>query len=143
MRKTADTTLLAVLLLEIAIFSLIAERFFSVGNLFEVLRLSVELGLLAVALTPILITGGIDLSVGSMMGLSAVIFGAAARDLGLPLPIAALLAIGTGLAGGALNGLLITRLRLPPLIVTLGSFSLFRGIAEAITGGSVNYSGFD
>lgn len=143
MRKTADTTLIAVLLVEIAIFSLIAERFFSVGNLFEVLRLSVELGLLAIALTPILISGGIDLSVGSMMGLSAVIFGAAARDLGLPLPLAALCALGTGVAGGALNGLLIARLGLPPLIVTLGSFSLFRGIAEAITGGSVNYSGFD
>ena len=143
MRKTADTTLLAVLLLEIAIFSLIAERFFSVGNLFEVLRLSVELGLLAIALTPILISGGIDLSVGSMMGLSAVIFGAAARDLGLPLPLAAACAIATGIAGGALNGLLITRLGLPPLIVTLGSFSLFRGVAEAITGGSINYSGFD
>lgn len=143
MRKTADTTLLTVLFVEIAIFSLIAERFFSVGNLFEVLRLSVELGLLAIALTPILITGGIDLSVGSMMGLSAVVFGATARDLGLPLPLAALCAIATGIAGGALNGLLITRLRLPPLIVTLGSFSLFRGIAEAITGGSVNYSGFD
>jgi rhamnose transport system substrate-binding protein len=143
MRKTADTTLLAVLLVEIAIFSLIAERFFSLGNLFEVLRLSVELGLLAIALTPILISGGIDLSVGSMMGLAAVVFGAAARDLGLPLPLAGLCAIATGVAGGALNGLLITRLGLPPLIVTLGSFSLFRGIAEAITGGSVNYSGFD
>ena len=69
-------------LVEIAIFSLIAERFFTVGNLFEVLRLSVELGLLAIALTPILISGGIDLSVGSMMGLSAVVFGAAARDWG-------------------------------------------------------------
>jgi rhamnose transport system substrate-binding protein len=143
MRRLGDSTLLLVLLIEIAVFSLIAERFFTVGNLFEVLRFSVELGLLAVALTPILITGGIDLSVGSMMGLSAVVFGAAARDWGLPLPVAALLAVATGLAGGALNATLITRLRLPPLIVTLGSFSLFRGIAEAMTRGSVNYSGFD
>ena len=104
MRRLGDSTLLLVLLVvEIAVFSLIAERFFTVGNLFEVLRFSVELGLLAVALTPILITGGIDLSVGSMMGLSAVVFGAAARDWGLPLPVAALLADGTGLAGGALN----------------------------------------
>ena len=61
------------------------------------------------------------------MGLSAVVFGAAARDWGLPLPVAALLAVATGLAGGALSAILITRLRLPPLIVTLGSFSLFRG----------------
>ena len=142
MRKS-ESTLLAVLLVEIAVFSLIAERFFTVGNLFEVLRFSVELGLLAIALTPILISGGIDLSVGSMMGLSAVVFGTAAREWNLPLPLAALLAVATGVAGGALNAALITRLRLPPLIVTLGSFSLFRGIAEAMTRGSVNYSGFD
>src|SRR5687768_18486201 len=114
MRKTADTTLLAVLLLEIAIFSLIAERFFSVGNLFEVLRFSVELGLLAIALTPILISRGIDLSVGSMMGLSAVVFGAAARDWDLPLPLAGVLAISTWLAGRSLNGVLITRPGPPP-----------------------------
>ncbi len=143
MRRISDSTLLLVLLGEIAVFSLIAERFFTVGNLLEVLRFSVELGLLAVALTPILITGGIDLSVGSMMGLSAVVFGTAAREWNLPLPLAGLLAVAAGVAGGALNASLITRLRLPPLIVTLGSFSLFRGIAEAMTRGSVNYSGFD
>ena len=99
MRRLGDSTLLLVLLVEIAVFSLIAERFFTVGNLFEVLRFSVELGLLAVALTPILITGGIDLSVGSMMGLSAVVFGAAARDWGLPLPVAAR-SIGSLTVGG-------------------------------------------
>src|SRR5215213_3591620 len=127
--RRSESTLLLVLLAEIAVFALIAERFFTVGNAFEVLRFSVELGLLAIALSPILISGGIDLSVGSMMGLSAVVFGAAAREWNLPLPLAALLAIATGLAGGAVNAALITRLRLPPLIVTLGSFSLFRGIA--------------
>ena len=59
-----------------------------VGNFFEITRLSVELGLLAIALTPVLITGGIDLSVGSMMGLAAVMFGVANRDWGLPIPAA-------------------------------------------------------
>jgi rhamnose transport system permease protein len=60
----------------------------------------------------------------------------------LPIPVAALLALLTGCLGGALNAALITRLDIPPLIVTLGSFSLFRGIAEGITRASVNYSGF-
>ncbi len=137
-----EWALALVLLFEIAIFSAIGENFFTAGNFFEVIRLSVELGLLALAMTPIIITGGIDLSVGSMMALSAVVFGAAWHDAGLPIPIAALLALLTGCAGGALNAALITRLNIPPLIVTLGSFSLFRGIAEGITHASVNYSGF-
>ena len=63
------------LLLEVAVFSVIGTNFFTLGNAFEVLRLSVEIGLLAVALTPVITTGGIDLSVGSLMGLSAVVFG--------------------------------------------------------------------
>jgi rhamnose transport system substrate-binding protein len=142
-RTTTESTLLRVLIAEIVVFSVIAERFASVDNAVEILRFSVELGLLSVALTPILISGGIDLSVGSMMGLSAVVLGAASSQWGLPMPIAILMALATGAAGGALNAALITRLSLPPLIVTLGTFSLFRGLAEAVTKGAVNYSGFD
>ena len=134
--------LLAALALELAVFAAIAPNFLTVGNFFEVIRLSVELGLLCLALTPIIITGGIDLSVGSLMGLSAVVFGAALTDGEMPLPVAVLAALATGAAGGAVNAALITRLSLPPLIVTLGSFSLFRGIAEGLTGGAVNYSNF-
>src|SRR5580658_1782443 len=137
-----EWVLALVLLFEIAIFSAIGENFFSAENFFEVIRLSVELGLLSLAMTPIVITGGIDLSVGSMMALAAVIFGAAWHDAGLPIPAAAALALLAGSLGGALNAALITRLNIPPLIVTLGSFSLFRGIAEGITHASVNYSGF-
>ena len=137
-----EWALALVLLLEIAVFSAIGENFFTAENFFEIVRLSVELGLLSLAMTPIIITGGIDLSVGSMMALAAIVFGAAWRDAGLPIPIAALLALLTGCFGGALNAALITRLDIPPLIVTLGSFSLFRGIAEGITHASVNYSGF-
>ncbi len=66
-----------------AVFALIAQNFFTLGNFFEILRLSVELGLLAIALTPVIVSGGIDLSVGSMMGLAAVLFGAAYHDWGL------------------------------------------------------------
>src|SRR5262245_3573882 len=141
--SAAESSLALVLTAEIAIFSAIAPRFATVENAAEILRFSVELGLLAVALTPILVSGGIDLSVGSMMGLAAVVLGAASRDWGVPMPIAIGLALATGAAGGALNAALITRLTLPPLIVTLGTFSLFRGIAEAVTKGAVNYSGFD
>lgn len=134
--------LLFVLATEIAIFSVLGENFVSSANFFEVIRLSVELGLLALALTPVMVTGGIDLSVGSMMGLAAVGFGAAWRDWGWPVPAAGGVALCLGLAGGALNAALITRLRIPAIIVTLGSYSMFRGIAEGITHGAVNYSGF-
>jgi rhamnose transport system substrate-binding protein len=130
------------LALEIAVFSLIGPEFATVGNFFEVTRLSVELGLLAIALTPVIVTGGIDLSVGSMMGLAAVMFGVANRDWGLPVPLAAFISLAVGGVGGALNAALIARLGIPPLIVTLGTFSLFRGIAEGITHAAINYTGF-
>jgi rhamnose transport system permease protein len=134
--------LLLALLAEVALFSAIGQNFFTAANFFEVIRFSVELGLLAIALTPVIVTGGIDLSVGSMLGLAAVIFGAAYRDWHFPVPAAACLALLAGCAGGGLNALLIARFQIPPLIVTLGSYSLFRGIAEGITGGAVNYSDF-
>lgn len=134
--------LLLALAAEIAVFSAIAEKFFTWSNFFEVIRFSVELGLLALAMTPVIITGGIDLSAGSMMGLAAVTLGAAWQDWHLPLAAAALVALVVGLAGGALNALAISQLQLPPLIVTLATFSLFRGVAEGITHGAVNYTGF-
>jgi rhamnose transport system substrate-binding protein len=140
--SNGEWVLVGALALEILLFSLVAPQFATVGNFFEVTRLSVELGLLAIALTPVIITGGIDLSVGSMMGLAAVMFGVANRDWWLPVPLAALVSLATGAAGGALNAFLVARLGIPPLIVTLGTFSLFRGVAEGITHAAVNYTGF-
>jgi rhamnose transport system substrate-binding protein/rhamnose transport system permease protein len=134
--------LILAVLAEIALFAVVAQNFLTVGNFFEVTRLSVELGLLAVALTPVIVAGGIDLSVGAMLGLSAVVFGAAHKDFGLSIPLAAASAVIVGAAGGALNALLIARLEIPPLIVTLGSLSLFRGIAEGITHAATNYTDF-
>ncbi|HLX42658.1 MAG TPA: substrate-binding domain-containing protein [Bryobacteraceae bacterium] len=134
--------LLLALVAEVAVFSVIAENFFTWNNFFEVIRFSVELGLLAVAMTPVIITGGIDLSVGSMMGLAAVVFGTASVDWHFPIWAAAAAALLAGCAGGGLNALAISRLNLPPLIVTLGTFSMFRGIAEGITHGAVNYADF-
>src|SRR5215210_3717903 len=101
----SDWTLVLALGAEIVLFAAIAQNFFTLGNFFEVVRLSVELGLLAIALTPVIVSGGIDLSVGSMMGLAAVLFGAAYREWGLPLPAAAGVALATGAAGGALNAI--------------------------------------
>ena len=137
-----EWVLLLVLVLECAIFSVSGTNFFTAANGFEITRLSVEVGLLALALTLVIITGGIDLSVGSMMGLAAVVLGALWRDAHLPILLAAAIALVIGAAGGSLNALLISRLGLPPLIVTLGTFSLFRGIAEGLTRGIENYSGF-
>ena len=137
-----EWVLLLVLLFECVVFSLTGDNFLTSANAFEVSRLGVELGLLALALTPVIITGGIDLSVGAMMALSAVVLGGLWRDAQLPLPLAAGVALALGLVGGGLNAVLIARLKLPPLIVTLGSFSLFRGIAEGLTRGIENYTGF-
>jgi rhamnose transport system substrate-binding protein len=137
-----EWVLLLVCSAEIVFFSLVAPNFFTLANFFEISRFSVELGLLAVAMTPVIVTGGIDLSVGSMMGLAAVSFGSAYHLWHLALPIAAVWAVLIGCAGGALNALLIARLKLPALIVTLGTYSLFRGVAEGITRGAVSYTGF-
>ncbi len=142
MNKRGEWILLAALAAEIAIFAAIAQNFFTLDNFFEVIRFSVELGLLSIAMTPVMVTGGIDLSVGSMMGLAAVIFGVAVKDWHLPAGAGVLAALAVGCAGGALNAGLISRLKLPPLIVTLGTYSMYRGIAEGITRGAVNYTDF-
>jgi len=123
-------------------FNSVGPRFGSVDNTFDIMRHSVEIGLLALAMTPIILTGGIDLSVGSLLGLCAILFGKFWRDMGMPIPLAAACTIGVGALAGGLNAVLITRLRLPPLIVTLGTFSLFRGLAEAITRGVDTFTNF-
>lgn len=125
---------------EVAVFAAIGQNFLTLGNLFELLRLSVELGLLALAMTPVIVTGGIDLSVGSLLGLSAVLFGKMCRDGGMTPAVAAAVTLANGALAGGMNAALITRLRIPPLIVTLGSFSLFRGLAEGITRGVDNFA---
>jgi rhamnose transport system permease protein len=116
--------------------------FGAIDSQFDILRHSVEIGLLALAMTPIVLTGGIDLSVGSTLGLCAVIFGKLWQDAGLPPWLAAILTLGFGAMAGGINAGLIAKLHLPPLIVTLGTFSLFRGLAEALTRGTATYTGF-
>ncbi len=137
-----ETILLFVVLLEWLYFNSVGPRFGSVDNTFNIMRHSVEIGLLALVMTPIILTGGIDLSVGSLLGLCAILFGKFWRDAGMPIPLAAVCTIGIGALAGGLNATLITWLRLPPLIVTLGTFSLFRGLAEAITRGADTFTNF-
>jgi rhamnose transport system substrate-binding protein len=141
-RLSHERILALLLTAELAVFCAIGTNFMSQANAFEVVRLSVEVGLLALAMTPVIVTGGIDLSVGSLMGLAAVVFGMLWRDAGWPIPLAALATLFVGAAAGGLNALLIARLRVPPLIVTLGTFSLFRGLAEGLTRGVDNFTGF-
>lgn len=137
-----EVVLLLVIVFEVLLFNALGRRFLTGGNVSNIFRHSVEIGLLALAMTPVVLTGGIDLSVGSMMGLCAVLFGMMVNLLGFDPWIAGLLAIVCGALGGGINAVLITRLKLPPLIVTLGTFSLFRGLAEALTRGAESYSSF-
>lgn len=137
-----EMVLVLVIVFEVILFQMLGNNFLVSRNLSNVFRHSVEIGLLALAMTPVILTGGIDLSVGSMMGLCAVLFGMMVNSLGLDPWLAALAAIAFGALGGGLNAVLITRLNLPPLIVTLGTFSLFRGLAEALTKGAESFSGF-
>ncbi len=139
---THEIVLATVLVAEIAVFCATGTNFMSRGNAFEITRLCAEVGLLAIAMTPVIITGGIDLSVGSLMGLSAVLFGMMWRDAGISIPLAAAGTLVVGTIAGFLNAVLIAKLRLPPLIVTLGTYSLFRGLAEGLTRGVDNFTGF-
>ena len=136
-----ESVLFLVLIAEILFFNSVGRNFGTADNIANIVRQSVEIGLLALVMTPIILTAGIDLSVGSLMGLCAVVFGMLWKDAGVAPWLAAIGAIITGALGGSVNAALITRLGLPPLIVTLGTFSLFRGLAEAFTGGTKAYTG--
>ena len=137
-----ESVLLFVLALEWFYFNSVGRNFGSLDNSYDIIRHSTEIGLLALAMTPIILAGGIDLSVGSLLGLCAIVFGKLSRDAGLPIPVAAVCTMGIGALAGGLNAILITRLRLPPLIVTLGTYSLFRGFAEAMTRGVDTFTNF-
>src|SRR3981081_2441100 len=109
-----ETLLAFVLVMEILTFSKTGANFATRGNMFEVLRLSTEIGLLALVMTPIILTGGIDLSVGSLLGLCAILFGKLWRDAGLSPMLAGACTLAIGALAGGLNATLITWLRLPP-----------------------------
>ena len=127
-----ETILFFILIAGMALMSLMSDKFLTPENLLNQGRLMTEIALLALPMTLIIITGGIDLSVGSTMGLSAIMLGVAWHNWGLPLEAAIGVALLVGTACGFFNGIFITRVGLPPLITTLATLALFRGLAEGI-----------
>lgn len=116
----------AVLMAAVLTFSLwVGGRFFDPVNLSLVLQQVMIVGLLGIAQTLVILTAGIDLSVAAMMVLSQVIMGKLAVEQGLPVPIALLVGVLAGGTCGMLNGLLVTKLAIPPFITTLGTLSVF------------------
>ncbi|MEJ1158169.1 ABC transporter permease [Prosthecomicrobium sp. N25] len=115
-----------VLLIGVAIFStIVGERFLHPFNFSLVLQQVTIIGVIGVAQTIIILTAGIDLSVGAIMVLCSVVMGKLAVGAGLPAPVAILAGLGVGAICGGINGLLVTRFRLPPFIVTLGTWNIF------------------
>ena len=124
-----------VLVISVAAFGLIAGgRFFSPFNLSLIMQQVSIIGMLAAAQSLIIITAGIDLSVAAIMILMSVIMGNLAVNLGVPTPIAILVGFLGGAAAGAMNGLLITKIKLPPFITTLGTWSIFFAINLWLSG---------
>jgi len=115
-----------------------APNFATAFNISQAIAGVSERALIVLAMVLLIIAREIDLSVASMLALSSVVFGVVVQA-GAPIPLAILAALLTGLAGGALNGALVTMLGLPSLVVTLGTLALFRGVGYIILGsGSVN-----
>ena len=127
-----ETILFFILIAGVFLMSLLSDVFLTPENLLNQGRLATEIALIALPMTLIIITGGIDLSVGSMLGLSAIMLGVAWHNWGLPLEVAIVVALVVGTLCGAFNALFITRVGLPPLITTLATLALFRGLAEGI-----------
>ncbi|AXC49853.1 ABC transporter permease [Paracoccus suum] len=114
-----------VLALALAGFGLLAPNFFSAFNLSLILQQVAIVGILAAAQSLVILTAGIDLSVGAVMVLTSVVMGKLGIGLGLPMPLALAGGLLAGGATGLLNGFLVTRLRLPPFITTLGTWNVF------------------
>ena len=129
---------IAVLAIGLAV-SLVTDRFATYNNLSNIFQNFCFIGILAIGMTPVLISGGIDISVGTLLGLTGICLGMMLEaDVPLWLGMCATLALGTAL--GSLNGLLIAYLRLPPFLVTLGMLSIGRSMAFVISDGQAVYS---
>ncbi|NDV00087.1 ABC transporter permease [Pseudoroseicyclus tamaricis] len=121
------------LLLLVVGFSLASQPFLSINNALTILLQTSVIGLLGIGMTMVIITGGIDLSVGSVLALSGVV-SAFAVKAGLPVVPAMTAGVVMGAACGAFNGLVITKLRIPPFVATLGMMLIARGLALQLTG---------
>jgi rhamnose transport system permease protein len=127
--------LMTFLLLILALFgaSLLSPYFLDIGYILKSFTLSAEFAIVALVLTMVIIAGEIDLSPASNMALSACLF-AYAQQQGVPMPLAILIGILAGLAMGAVNGLMVIGLQLPSIIVTIGTLTFYRGLAQVVAG---------
>ncbi len=128
-----ETVLAALTVGALIVLAFLSDKFFTAENLLNQGRLMSEVGLVALAMTFVIVTGGIDLSVGSILGLAAILLGVFWKDAGMPLPLAIAGALACGTLAGFGNGLIITRFNVPPLIATLATLALYRGLAEGIS----------
>ena len=130
-RSDAVQRLLAfgALLVMIVVFSLLSPNFLKFDNIVGILLATSVNGILALGVTFVIITGGIDLSIGTVMTLSAVITGVLITKMGLPVPVGIIGGILTGGVTGLVNGILVARFRIPPFIATLGMLNVAKGLA--------------
>lgn len=122
------------LLIACVAFGLTTDRFFSGENFSLILQQVTVVGVIAIGQTLIILTAGIDLSCGMIMALGSIVMTKLAADLGLPAPLAILAGIGVTALFGLVNGLLVTRIKLPPFIVTLGTFNIAFAITQLYSG---------
>lgn len=128
-----ETILVLILIGLCLIFSIWVEGFSDWVNVVERSRYWVVPGMIAVPMTLIIATGGIDLSVGSILGMSGIVLGLLFRDAGWSIALACLAAVVTGLLAGAFNGGVSSYLKIPPLVVTLATMALYSGISLALS----------
>lgn len=121
------------LVILVAVFSMTSDAFFSIGNGMTVALQVTSIAYLGIGATCVIITGGIDLSVGSVLALSGVV-AALLVKAGMPVPVGMLGGIVVGGLCGVVNGICVTRMGLPPFIATLGMMLVARGVALQITG---------
>jgi ribose transport system permease protein len=114
------------------ILSIASPHFLTANNLFNLMDQSVVIGIVAIGMTFVILTGGIDLSVGSVAGLTGIVLGLSLREF--PIPVAMALAIGAGAAIGALSGALISIFGLAAFVVTLGMMAIARSLAYVVSG---------
>lgn len=133
MSKRPEIVPLALLIVAVIVSTLLSPYFFAWANLRDMTSQFMEEGLMALPMTMVIICANIDLSVGSILGLVSVCFGLR-FVAGWPIGLDMLFALVLGSALGAVNGLLVTRLKLPSLVVTLGTLALFRGFAQVLDG---------
>lgn len=139
-RRGREVALVGVTLALVVVLGIVQPRFVHLENLRFMLLGSVVLSLVALGQTFVIAMRGIDLSVAPLLGLSAMVCGLLAQSQGLPLWIAFGLSLGIGVVLGAFNGLLVSALSIPPIVVTLGTYSIYSGFIFIYSQGTQVFS---